>query len=315
MASIVLSSAISMPARQLCLPLLITTAFAAQNGAVQKTATVVPPADNSPSAQAWQVLDKGLGEANPEKRRQAIAAAGAMGPTEHAMKIVVHGLDDKDTLVRQTAAAELGEMRSSQAIPYLKKALDDTTEVSFTAAESLWKLGDKSGRDVFKGVLEGELNNSPGMITGAVRDAKHKLRNPKILALMGVQEAAGALLGPASMGIMVAKEALQDSGSSGRVLASRYLSEDPDPYALTLLEWALADKNWAVRAAVARALGLRGNAATIAKLQPLLSDSHPAVAYMAAAAIIRLSSLAETPEPEKRPAPRKKPATPAPASQ
>ncbi len=290
-----------MLARSFCIALLLEMASLAQD-AVTTPVSIGPAVLSSPAMHAaWQVLDKGLGDSNPEKRGQAIAAAGSMGPTPEALKIVEHGLQDKDTLVRQTAAAELGEMKSSQAIPYLKKALDDCTEVSFTAAISLWKLGGKDGRDIFQGVLEGELRNSPGMVTGAIRDAQHKLRNPSTLALMGVQEAAGALLGPASMGIMFAKEALKDGGSSGRVLAAKYLGEDPDPYALTLLEWALVDKNWAVRAAVAKALGQRGNPATIAKLQPLLSDPHPAVSYMAAAAIVRLAAAAAAPPTETVP--------------
>jgi len=260
---------------------------------VPASATVAP----TPAATqaAWQVLDNGLGDSNPEKRRQAITATGAMGPTPEALKIVEHALQDKDTLVRQTAAAELGEMNSVEAIPYLKQALEDCTEVSFTAAESLWKLGNKDGRDIFQGVIEGSLHNNPGMVTEKMRDARQKLHNPRTLALMGAQEAAGALLGPASMGIVFARDALKDPGSSGRVLAAKYLGEDPDPYALTLLEWALDDKNWAVRAAVAKALGGRGNTNTIPKLQPLLSDSHPAVAYMAAASIIRLTPAGTAP--------------------
>lgn len=278
-----------MPLHSFCIVLLTAAACVTQSPAAKPaTVDLNGPAPSATSA-AWQVLDKGLSDTNPEKRRQAIAAAGSIGPTSEALRIVEHGLQDDDTLVRQTAAAELGEMGSTRAIPYLKEALYDFTEVSFTAAESLWKLGDKCGRDILQGVLEGELHNSPGMVAGAMRDARHKLRNPHILALMGVEEAAGSLLGPASMGITAAKEALKDSGSSGRVLAAKYLGQDPDPYALTLLEWALDDKNWAVRAAVAKALGERGNSATIPKLRALLSDTHPAVAYMAAAAIMRLS--------------------------
>ncbi len=284
-----------MLARNICIALLIAAASVAQSQAANPTVREPVAAAASPTGAAWQVLDQGLSNSNPEKRRQAVAAAGSIGPTPEALKIVEHALKDKDTLVRQTAAAELGEMKSAHAIPYLKEALDDCTEVSFTAAESLWKLGDKDGRDILQGVLEGATHNSPGMVTGAVRDAQHKLRNPSVLATMGVQEAAGALLGPASMGIVLAREALKDSGSSGRVLAAKYLGEDPDPYALTLLEWALDDKNWAVRAAVAKALGKRGNAGTIPKLQALLTDTHPAVAYMAAASIIRLGSVGAVP--------------------
>src|SRR5262249_16941554 len=103
------------------------------------------------------------------------------------------------------------------------------------------------------------------------------------------KEATGTFLGPASMGITVAQEALKDAGVPGRTAAAEILGKDPDPYALTLLEWALGDKSWAVRAAVAKALGNRGNRDTIPKLRPLLTDDRHAVRYLAAASIVKLS--------------------------
>ncbi len=91
-----------------------------------------------------------------------------------------------------------------------------------------------------------------------------------------------------------------NGGSTGRVHSRKMLGEDPDPYALTVHERALADKTWAVRAAGAKALGQRGNTDTIAKLEPLLADTHPAVSYMAAASIVRLAAAAATPPSRKR---------------
>jgi HEAT repeat protein len=85
------------------------------------------------------------------------------------------------------------------------------------------------------------------------------------------------------------KETKTDSGAAGRSIAAELLSKDTDPYALTLLEWAVGDGNWAVRLAVAKALGERGNESTIPKLRPLLSDNRHAVRYMAAASILKLS--------------------------
>ena len=63
--------------------------------------------------------------------------------------------------MRQTAAAELGQLKSPDAIPYLKQALLDNSEVAFTAAESLWKLGDQSGREIFQEVIEGQRKTMP----------------------------------------------------------------------------------------------------------------------------------------------------------
>ena len=79
------------------------------------------------------------------------------------------------------------------------------------------------------------------------------------LALMGVKEARGQFLGPATMGISFGQMALKDGGAPGRTTALAVLAKDPDPYVVTLLEWALADKSWAVRAAAVKALGERGN--------------------------------------------------------
>ena len=115
------------------------------------------------------------------------------------------------------------------------------------------------GRWILEEVLEGERTDRPGAVHGVVRKAKQKLHNPTQLALMGVKEATGQFLGPASMGITVGQMALKDGGAPGRTAAVAALAKDPDPYVVTLLEWALADKSWAVRAAVVKALGERGN--------------------------------------------------------
>ncbi len=56
--------------------------------------------------------------------------------------MVEHGLRDDDSLVRQTAAAELGQMKCVASIPALKAALDDPSgEVVFSAAKALWDWG------------------------------------------------------------------------------------------------------------------------------------------------------------------------------
>jgi HEAT repeat protein len=245
------------------------------------------------SSEAWETLSKGLADGNAEHRKKAIAAAGTIGPVKEAVEMVVKALQDKDTSVRQTAAVALGEMKSPDAIPALKAALDDNPEVSFTVAKALWVLGDAdSSRDIFQAVLAGERKDTPGKMHNAMRDAKHKL-SPGQLALMGIKEAAG-LFGPASIAIEAVEEAMKeakkDSGTPGRAMAAGVLATDSDPYALVLLEWALGDGSWAVRLAVAKALGERGTPDTIPKLLPLLSDDHHAVRYMAAASIVKLGA-------------------------
>jgi HEAT repeat protein len=93
---------------------------------------------------AWEVLKPGLAEVNPLNRRQAVTATGSIGLHPVAVRLVEAALKDKDPLIRATAAAELGEMKSRQSFPALKAALDDPTgEVGFAAAEALWAWGTK----------------------------------------------------------------------------------------------------------------------------------------------------------------------------
>jgi HEAT repeat protein len=248
---------------------------------------------------AWDALRKGIDDGDAKHRTTAISAIGTIGPEPEAVKLVTRGLQDKDSDVRQTAAATLGEMGARDAIPHLKASLDDQSpEVSFTAAKALWDLGDTSSRDIIQAVMAGERSDKPSMLHSAMKEAKHRLR-PSQLALMGVKEASGVFLGPASMSIDAVQEAMKeakkDSAAPGRAAAAAILGKDSDPYSLVLLEWGLGDKNWAVRVAVAKALGERGNEQTIVKLSPLLSDDHHAVRYMAAASMVKLSLKKSTP--------------------
>jgi len=246
---------------------------------------------------AWSTLKDGVADNDVKKRKNAVAAIGSIGADPQAVKMVEQALQDKDQEVRQTAAATLDQMKSADAIPYLKAALDDTPEVSFTAAKALADLGDESGRGIFQEVIEGERTNAPGKLQGAAGEAKKKLA-PGQLTLMGAQEAAGVVFAPAGMGIMAVREALKtaknDTGAGGRSISAEVLAKDSDPYALTLLEWALGDNNWGVRVAVAKAVGERGTEASIPKLEPLLQDNHYEVRYMAAASIVKLSSKKQT---------------------
>lgn len=252
----------------------------------------IPSANANWEAAAWEALRQGIDDGDAQHRKTAVEALGTIGPDDQAVKLVVRGLQDKNREVRQTAAATLGAMGARQAIPHLKAALDDPEPaVSFTAAKALWDLGDTSSRDIIQAVMAGERTDMPSKLRMAMRDAKHRLR-PSQLALMGVEEASGTFLGPASVTVDAVQEAMKeskkDSTAPGRVAAAAILAKDPDPYSLVLLEWALRDKSWAVRVAVAKALGERGNEGTIGKLSPMLSDGHRAVRYMAAASMLKL---------------------------
>ena len=243
----------------------------------------------TPADSAWATLQKSL-NGNQDHKRQALTALGAVDPgNEKAVKTLVDALQDKDPLVRQAAAAALGEMKARQAIGSLREAIGDKGEVAFAAAKSLSEMGDSGGRDMFVDMIAGERSDTPGFVANGVRDARKRLKHPQGLILEGMEDAGGALFPPAGYGITAAKEAFKEKGSSSRAVAATYLAKDPDPYAVTLLEWALSDSSWGVRAAAAHGLALRGNAGSIPKLHFLLDDSSHVVQTMAAAAILRIT--------------------------
>jgi hypothetical protein len=265
------------------------------------------PADQAvPSAateRSWNTLNEGVQDKNAEHRKKVQTAIGTMANIPRAVKLAEQGLRDKNLLVRQAAATALGELGSMDAIRALKAAIDDeSSEVGFAVAKALWTLGDYTDADDFLWqVITGARKDAPTFKQGALRQAKKNLQ-PGELALIGAKEAAG-LLGPASIGVDALAEGLKATktggGAPGRALTAGLLAQDSNPYSLTLLEWAVnTDDSEAVRGAVAKALGERGNRETIAKLLPRLNDDHHEVRYMAAASIIKLNMKPEAPAVE-----------------
>jgi hypothetical protein len=151
-------------------------------------------------------------------------------------------------------------------------------------------MGDKSGIGLIEDVLTGQQRSSATGLQGAMRDVKRKMHDPKALTVMGLKEASGVLLGPFNIGIIAAEQVFKDGATAGRVLASTLLAQDCDAESLRLLEWSCTnDKNWAVRAASAKALGQCRNSDAVPTLERNLADSNIAVQSMSAGAIIKLS--------------------------
>lgn len=242
-------------------------------------------------AQAWALLDESLHDGFYEHRQQALAALATVGYADpESVSHVVAALQDKEPLVRSEAALALGDLQAKSAIPELRRALNDTAEVSFAAAKALTAMGDPSGRDILIAVLAGERKDTPGLWTNAMREARNRLHHPEGLFLMGSQDAIGAMFGPASIVIPAIRNttALQGKGTPGRAAAVAYLAKYPDPYAVDLLEWALKDENQFIRLEAVKDLGERGDAASIPKLEALWLDSENMVRDMAAASILRI---------------------------
>lgn len=217
---------------------------------------------------------------------------------EKAIRLIENGLDDRHAPVRRIAASSLGTMHATEAIPYLKQAMNDKNAgVSFAAAEALWRMGDQGGANIFYAVLLGNHQVESGFISGHINDAWNELHDPTALANIGIGEASGALLGPFSEGVTVARELAKDRGAKARALSATLLGEHPNPDTEKILQDMLGDKSLAVQVSLAKALGGFGDPALIERLAPLLTEKGvplfkhaDPVHFMAAAAIVRLQN-------------------------
>ncbi len=129
---------------------------------------------------AWEVLDRGLHEANPAKRVHAVSAMGILRAQPKSVALVESAFNDKDYSIRQAACAALGQMKSRQSIPKLREALNDkSNEVVFAAARALYDLGDPMGRDVLIAVILGDQADSSNFFASSMHDMKAKCTTPR----------------------------------------------------------------------------------------------------------------------------------------
>jgi HEAT repeat protein len=232
-----------------------------------------------------------LNNKNADHRIQAVYALGTLGVQSDIVLLIDAKLEDKDSLVRQAAAKTLGDMQAYQSIPKLHRALDDkSAAASFAAAQALWRMGDQSGMSILAQVLAGDRGVSPGLIHSEWHDMHEQLHSPTSIAEFGAVQAAGAFLGPAGFGVAAAEELAKDKTAGVRAVSAGLLGGGADLGDRALLEQALNDKSWLVRAAAAEALGRAGGQVDVERLMPMMGNSHPAERYKAAAAIVRLTT-------------------------
>lgn len=279
-----------------------TASPAAQNSKASTTPGAKAP-EPGPT-EAWKMISDSAASDKFRDRSDAISALTMLDTDRRAIDLVGHGLDDKDETIRMLAATSLGDMKARPAIPKLKSALDDkSAQVSFAAAQSLWKMGDRSGRDIFYDVLVGERKVKPGPIKEKMQEYRKDMHDPKALALIGVNEASGAFLGPFSMGVSMVEEYAKGGGQSVQALSAQILATDNSSQTIDQLNIALADKNWTVRAAAARSLAKLHDRSALPQLEDMMqNDKSQPARLAAAAAVIHLSgSRRAAPSPAAKP--------------
>jgi HEAT repeat protein len=255
-----------------------------------KLAIAEPTSKPTVKQQAWDVLLSGTEENSTDKRAAAVRVLSLLTGETKSVRLASRALSDNKPQVRVAAAMALGELHAKSAIPKLEKALSDKEPlVTLAAAHSLLTMKDALAYEVYYEILTGERRGSKGLVA----EQLDTLRDPKKMALLGIEEGIG-FVPFAGIGYTAYRNIMKDDGSPVRAAAAKVLIDDHD----TIIEDAMIraateDKNHLVRAAALDALARRGNPAVINRITPALSDDKDAVKYTAAAAIVHLSDVAE----------------------
>lgn len=257
-----------------------------------------PLAQGSPSADtAWSMLTEAAKDSrHVDGRIQAIAALGTMGLNPRAERFISQAMADADLDVRTAAILAAGQTGNRNLLFDLRSALDDKEpEVAFAAATTLCKLHDRSGEDILLAILQGERSAAPTLMNGARHTVIRDLHNPSTLARLGAMQGASFLLGPFGFGITALEYMRKNGGDAARVEALNLIAEQRSTPIRSELIDALSDRDPAVRAAAARALGQYHDQLAAQALVPALNDPKTPVRLTAAAAFIN----ATQPEPHE----------------
>jgi HEAT repeat protein len=246
---------------------------------------------------AWAILKAAVVATNLEDRTAATRVLGLIENDATARDLALAALDDPKPEVRAAGADALGNMKAKDAKGRLRDIIKSDQEITVvvSAAHALVLLGDDEGYEVYYAILTGEMKSGKSLL----EQQKKMLHDPKKLAEFGFEQGIG-FVPFAGMGWTAYKLISKDDVSPVRAAAAKVLTNDPDPKSEQALIGVLTDKSWVVRMAALDALAHRGNATIIPQIDPVLSDEKPAVRYMAAATIIRLSKPGGSGKPVRR---------------
>jgi len=177
-------------------------------------------------------------------------------------------------------------MGAVSSVPKLKAVLNDKEPaVVLAAAHSLFLLGDREeAYEIDYEVLIGERKCADGFVESQMNE----LKNPKVVAVMGVETGLG-FVPLAGTGYEAFKRINKDDGSPIRAAAARELATDRDPKIGAALAKACSDKKWRVRVAAVDAIANREDPVLLNAVTPVLDDKSDVVRYDASATVLRLS--------------------------
>jgi hypothetical protein len=247
--------------------------------------------------EAWDMITNAANDPkHPDTRIQALAALGTLGTNPRAEPLIVAAMKDPDVDVRTAAVLAAGQTKNRNLTTNLRTMLDDKEpQVAFASAITLWKMNDHSGEDILIAVVDGDRKATAGLRDSAMHTMNKDLHSPATLARIGALQAGSMLLGPFGIGITAYEYMHKNGGESARVTAIEQISQEKTNPIRTNLISALNDKDPAVRAAAAKALGkdYHDNAVSDALL-PVFDDAKRPVRLTAAAAYINSTTPPHT---------------------
>jgi HEAT repeat protein len=244
--------------------------------------------------EAWDMLTNTANDPkHPDVRIQALAALGTLGVNARAEPLIVAAMKDPDVDVRTAAVLAAGQTKNRNFTTNIRNMLNDKEpQVVFASATTLWKMNDRSGEDILIAVVDGDRKATAGLKDSAMHTMNKDLHSPSTLARIGALQAGSMLLGPFGIGITAYEYMRKNGGESARVTAIEQISQEKtNPIRANLIS-ALGDKDPAVRAAAAKALGTNYHDKGVSDaLLPVFDDTKRPVRLTAAAAYINSTTL------------------------
>jgi HEAT repeat protein len=250
--------------------------------------------------ESWEMLTTAAHDPkHPDARIQALAAFGVMGANARAEILIVEAMKDPDVDVRTAAVLAAGQTKNRNLTTSIRNMLDDKEpQVAFVAATTLWKMNDRSGEDILIAVVDGDRKATAGLKDSTMHTVSKDLHSPSTLAKIGALQGASVLLGPFGFGVTAYEYMRKNGGDTSRVSAIEQISQEKTGPVRSTLIAALGDKDPAVRAASAKALGSSYHDKAVSDaLLPLFDDSKHPVRLTAAAAYIRSTESGSTEHP------------------
>ena len=240
-------------------------------------------------ADSWTMLTDATLSHKADTRIQALAALGTLGSTARSSNLIVKAMSDPDVDVRTAAILAAVETKNRNLTTSTRNLLNDKEpQVAFTAATALWKMNDRSGEDILVDVINGDRSANPTLVNGTMHDMNKRLHHPADLAKMGAMQGIYMMIGPFGFGLTALQYMHKNGGDLARVSAIQQLSQENTGPVRKILIAALSEKDPAVRAAAAKALGSEHNKDLATPLYALLDDPRQPVRLTAAAACINV---------------------------